>query len=74
VSDLAPLPERDCTVPDCLLRPMTAPSRASDGPKRAMHGTIDRSNKLRPDVLEFGLTDGKDCSANDSNLSVPSGL
>jgi len=68
------MPERDRTVPDCLLRPMTALSRASDGAKRAMHGTIDRSNKSRPDVLEFGLTDGKDCSSNDSNLSVPWGL
>src|SRR5208337_3390370 len=48
----APLPERDRSVPDCFLRPMFAPSRASHGPTYTLHVSIDRFNRFRPKVLE----------------------
>jgi len=44
---LAPLPGRDCSVADCFLRPMSALSRASDGPIFTLHGSIDRFKELR---------------------------
>jgi hypothetical protein len=44
---LALLPGRDCSVPDCFLRPMSALSRVSDGPIFTLHGSIDRFKELR---------------------------
>ena len=70
-SDCWPL---DFSVPDCFFCAMAALSYASDGPIHTIHGSIDRLNEFRPDVLELAWTVRKGRAARESKLSVASDL